>query len=219
MSGSSPPHPLGIKSLTLCCFAAHSNSLPIVDAPRPTISLSCTQSKLHLRSHTSLEAHSETHTKRQATQHDCLSSLLGDCDIWVEIVYGEAAKAEHKYLLPALRAKRTNQRRTPFIGTLWIPIQLSSTVSRGHATLSSLSGHTCHLKHPPLFQPAIQTESKMLIIRGLSRTTSPRLLYFPWGWLCVKSGLSKTLDIALAFFSGFLRLFGFASKGVCQGQI
>ncbi len=31
----------------------------------------------------------ETHTKRQATQHGCLPSLLGDGDFKIEIVYGE----------------------------------------------------------------------------------------------------------------------------------
>jgi hypothetical protein len=31
----------------------------------------------------------ETHTKRKATQHDCLSSLLGDGDTWIQIVYEE----------------------------------------------------------------------------------------------------------------------------------
>ncbi len=31
----------------------------------------------------------ETHTKRQATQHDCLPSLQGDWDKGIEIVYGE----------------------------------------------------------------------------------------------------------------------------------
>ncbi len=30
-----------------------------------------------------------THTLRQATQHDCLPSLLGDKDKEIEIVYGE----------------------------------------------------------------------------------------------------------------------------------
>ncbi len=34
----------------------------------------------------------ETHTKRQATQHGCLSSLLGDGDKWTVIVYGEKKK-------------------------------------------------------------------------------------------------------------------------------
>ncbi len=31
----------------------------------------------------------ETHTNREATQHDWLPSLLGDEDAGIEIVYGE----------------------------------------------------------------------------------------------------------------------------------
>jgi hypothetical protein len=34
----------------------------------------------------------DTHTKRQATQHGCLPSLLGDGDKGIEIVYGEEEK-------------------------------------------------------------------------------------------------------------------------------
>jgi hypothetical protein len=59
-----------------------------------------------------------THTKRQATRHGCLPSLLGDEDIGIEIVYGEekifctepsrAAKAGPKSLVPA-QAQQTNQ--------------------------------------------------------------------------------------------------------------
>jgi hypothetical protein len=37
---------------------------------------------------------SETHIKRQATLHNCLSSLLGNGDELIEIVYGE-----EKYIL------------------------------------------------------------------------------------------------------------------------
>ncbi len=54
----------------------------------------------------------ETHTKRQATQHGCLPSMLGDEDKRIEIVYGEeknilctgptrAAKAGQKSLVTA----------------------------------------------------------------------------------------------------------------------
>jgi hypothetical protein len=73
-------------------------------------------------------SHPETHTKRQATQHDCLPSLLGDGDKLIEIVYGgekifltmptRAAKAGRKSIVPARQAQRTNQGRTPFICTL-----------------------------------------------------------------------------------------------------
>jgi hypothetical protein len=68
----------------------------------------------------------ETHTRRQATQHGCMPSLLGDGDKVMEKVYGEekkyfvfalirAAGAEKKFRVPARQAQRTNQERTPFI--------------------------------------------------------------------------------------------------------
>jgi hypothetical protein len=68
----------------------------------------------------------ETHTKRQAIQHGCLPSLLGDGDKGFEKVYSEekiilyltAAKAEQKSLVLARQAKRANQRGTPFVCTL-----------------------------------------------------------------------------------------------------
>jgi hypothetical protein len=34
----------------------------------------------------------DTHTMRQATQHDCLPGLLGDGGEGIEIVYGEEKK-------------------------------------------------------------------------------------------------------------------------------
>jgi hypothetical protein len=40
----------------------------------------------------SLRVLPETHAKRQATQHGCLPSLLGDGDKENEIVYGEKKK-------------------------------------------------------------------------------------------------------------------------------
>ncbi len=72
----------------------------------------------------------ETHTMRQASQHVCLPSLLGDGDKWIKIVYGDvfytgptrAAKARQKSLVLARQAKLTNQRRTPFICNFWVPI-------------------------------------------------------------------------------------------------
>ena len=77
----------------------------------------------------------EKYTKRQATQQNCLPSLLVDGDKGIEIVYCEekifcsgptrAAKAEQKCLVPARLAQRTNQGRTPFICTPWVPICLS----------------------------------------------------------------------------------------------
>jgi hypothetical protein len=69
-----------------------------------------------------------TYTKRQAIQHGCLPSWLGDGDKEIEMVYGEekifctgparAVKAEQKSLVPARQAQRSNQGRTPFICTL-----------------------------------------------------------------------------------------------------
>ncbi len=53
----------------------------------------------------------DTYTKRQATQHDCLPSLLGDGNKGIEIVYNEekniltgptrVAKAKQKSRVPA----------------------------------------------------------------------------------------------------------------------
>ncbi len=62
----------------------------------------------------------QRHTKRQATQHGCLPSLLFDEDKENDKVYGEkkniffigptrAAKAEQKSLVPARQAQQTNQ--------------------------------------------------------------------------------------------------------------
>ncbi len=83
--------------------------------------LLCTQSKLALVSGT------EKHTKRQATPHDCLPSLIGDEDKEIEIVYGE----EKEYFVlgrleqprqnkncTGTTTQRTNQGRTPFIRSL-----------------------------------------------------------------------------------------------------
>ncbi len=76
---------------------------------------------------------SETHTQRQAIQHGCLPSLLGDGDKGIEIVYGgekifgtglttvEQPRQDKSPLVPERRAQRTNQGRTPFICTLQSP--------------------------------------------------------------------------------------------------
>ncbi len=92
---------------------------------------------------------SETHTKRQATQHDFMPSLLGD-DGTKGIVYGEekifctvptrAAKQEQKSLVPLYQAEQTKQGRTPVICTLWVPIHRSCNGRQG-PPLSSLSGY------------------------------------------------------------------------------
>jgi hypothetical protein len=76
----------------------------------------------------SLYVFKETHTKRHATQHDCLPSLLSDGDKGIEIVCSEekniclrptrAAKTEQKSRVLARKDQRTNQGRTPFICTL-----------------------------------------------------------------------------------------------------
>ncbi len=91
-----------------------------------------------------------THTKRQATQHDCLPILLGGGDKWIEIVYGtvrkkifcigptRAATAGQKSLVPARQAQQTNQGRTHFIFIHWVPIYLSFNSQQG-SPLSRIS--------------------------------------------------------------------------------
>jgi hypothetical protein len=84
---------------------------------------------------------SETHTNRQATRYGWLpSSLLGTGDTrinsvrWGQTFYSEltrAVEAELKSLVPARQAQRTNQRRIPFICTLWVPIHLSFNSQQG----------------------------------------------------------------------------------------
>ncbi len=95
----------------------------------------------------------ETHTKRQAAQHGCLFSLLGDGDKGIEIVYGAVRKKkifvlgrleqprQNKNLLyrhSARQAPRTNQGRNPVICPLWVPIHLSFNSQPG-SPLSGLS--------------------------------------------------------------------------------
>ncbi len=98
----------------------------------------------------------KTHNRRQATQHDCRSSWLGDGDIPSEKVYGDkkkifctgptrAAKAEQKSLVPAPRAQRNNHESNPFIRYVLLesPFDSVSTLRRGHFSLVSLrSGET-----------------------------------------------------------------------------
>ncbi len=48
----------------------------------------------------------ETHTKRQATQHGCLPSLLGDGNKGIEIEYGEEG---NKIVLGQLKQPRQNK--------------------------------------------------------------------------------------------------------------
>ncbi len=64
------------------------------------------------------ESAPETHTRRQASQHGCLPSLLYDGNKGKSVRGGKkyfvfaltrAAKAEQKFLVPARQAQRTNQ--------------------------------------------------------------------------------------------------------------
>jgi hypothetical protein len=89
----------------------------------------------------------ETHTKRQATQHGCLPSLLGDGDKVIEIVCGEkifcagptrAVKAEQNLLY---RHDKPNEpsREGPLSSVLFeSPFTSVSTFSRGHPSLVSM---------------------------------------------------------------------------------
>ncbi len=95
--------------------------------------------------------------KRQATQHGCLPSLLGDGDIKrIKIMRGSknifctgltrVAKAEQKSLVPARHAQWTYQGRTPSTCTLWVPIFHHSFNSQQRPLLSSLSGASHQLR-------------------------------------------------------------------------
>jgi hypothetical protein len=90
----------------------------------------------------------ETHIKRQVTQHDCPSILLGDggtkevekCTMRKQIFCTgptRAAKAGQKSLVPAPRAQSTNQLKDSFV-ILESPFASVSAVSRGHPTLMYL---------------------------------------------------------------------------------
>jgi|688.fasta_scaffold269044_1 hypothetical protein len=93
----------------------------------------------------------ETHTKRQATQHDFLPSLLCDGDQRNWNCVGEekmfytgptgAAKPEQKFLVPVCQAELTNQGRAPFICFLWVPTNRSFNGRQG-PPLSSLCGYS-----------------------------------------------------------------------------
>ncbi len=96
-------------------------------------------------------AYTETHTKRQATQHGCLPRLLryGDKGIEIEYDWGKifctgptsAAKAKQKSLVRTRQGQRTNQGKTPIDCILWVPIHPSFNSQQG-PPLSSLSGHS-----------------------------------------------------------------------------
>ncbi len=93
-------------------------------------------------------AYPETY-KETETQHDWLPSVLGEEDKWSEIVYerkqNRVAKAGQKSLVPARRAQRTNQRRTPFVCrySLSTPVCLGFN-SQQRPPLSSLCVFICH---------------------------------------------------------------------------
>jgi hypothetical protein len=90
----------------------------------------------------------ETYIKRRATQHSCLTSLLGDGDKRIGIVHGE----EYKYfLLGGLEQPRqnknllyrktrpANQPKKEPLSTVLVHIHLSfKPVIRGHPSLVSL---------------------------------------------------------------------------------
>jgi hypothetical protein len=88
----------------------------------------------------------ETYTKRQATQHDFLPSLLCDGDKLVEMVYGEgkkicigptrAAKAGPKCLVYWHNKPNEPTKEGPLSFVLIeYPFASVSTVSRGHPSL------------------------------------------------------------------------------------
>jgi hypothetical protein len=87
----------------------------------------------------------KTHTKRQATQHGCLPSLLGDEDKGIEIVYSEvknilycadyrAAKAEQNLLYRHNPNEPTKEGPLSFV-LFVVPIHLSFNSQQGHPSL------------------------------------------------------------------------------------
>ncbi len=70
-----------------------------------------------------------------ALKKHCLFRLLGDWNKGIEIGAGEenfffysadkSSQGRKKFLVPARQAQQTNQGRTPFICSLWVPIRLS----------------------------------------------------------------------------------------------
>jgi hypothetical protein len=72
----------------------------------------------------------ETHTKRQATQHGCLPSLLGHGDKGIEIVWGKRQNINllYRHAKPNKPAKEGPLSFVIFES----PFTSVSTVSRGH---------------------------------------------------------------------------------------
>ncbi len=87
----------------------------------------------------------DTHTKRQATQHGCLPSLLGDGDKCIEIVYGEekifytgptrADKTEQKFSSTGTTGPTNKPKKDPFHLYCLSPFTSVSTVSKGQPSL------------------------------------------------------------------------------------
>ncbi len=128
---------------------------------------------------------SETHTKRQATRHGCLSILLGDGNKWIEIVYGGdknivnwANYSQGWTKISCTGTTRLTQRTSQGKILLFVPGTLFftsvSTVSRGH---------------PSLVSPVSTVRRKLIWARNLSRKWSRtayknnrRLRVCRWGW-------------------------------------
>jgi len=79
-----------------------------------------------------------THTRRQATQHDCLSSLLGDGDKWSKIVYGEE---KVYFVLGRLEQPRQDK------NLLYWHDKPKEPTKEGHLYLYSLSPHSPQFQH------------------------------------------------------------------------
>ncbi len=78
-------------------------------------------------------------TKRQATQHSCLHSFLGDGDKVIEIVYGDGEmgrleQPKHKKISCTCTTSPTNQQRQDPLSFVLFESSFTSvsTVSRGH---------------------------------------------------------------------------------------
>jgi hypothetical protein len=69
-----------MHSKNLTHFLANKKSLLICDSPPNPSKFSETSEKLFFSFLSQYVVVSETHTKKQAIQHDCLPSLLGDAD-------------------------------------------------------------------------------------------------------------------------------------------
>ncbi len=122
----------------------------------------------------------ETHTKRQASQHGCLPSLLGDRDKGIEIVYG---KEKQYFVLGRLEQQRQNKnlvyrhgKPKPRKDTFHF-YSLSSHSpqfhqSAGATLLCSLSGGNTHL------HPCKSYTSRSLIRLVVSHINTCKIVFF-----------------------------------------